>query len=384
MRTLLFNPGPTNVHPDVRNALLAPDMCHREAEFSKVLTTVTDNMVRVLNGEGRHGCIPFVASGTGANEAVLAAVHGRLLVLVAGRYSERIVSIAHRLQVPTERLDFPPLEGVDVEKVEERLARDPGITDLFVVHHETTTGVLVPLRELGELAARHRARLLVDGVSSIGGHPFDLVRDNVAFCTVNSNKCLESVPGLSFVIGRTDEIRRTKGRSRSFYFDLHQQWERCAFDRKPPFTAATQLFFAMEVALQRLIAETYDGRVCRYRALRERLVCALTALGLRLVPLPAGRQSNILTLLYLPQGVAYQALHDKMLERGITIYSDQGTIERGMFFLATMGALTAEDVDYFVDHFASALAELGYERPWDVAPHHTWCAHDVPPGGRTS
>jgi 2-aminoethylphosphonate-pyruvate transaminase len=341
-------------------------MSHREAEFSEVLARVSENMVKVLNGEGTHDCVPFVASGTGANEAVLAAVHGKLLVVVAGRYSERIGSIAQRLQVPMRRVDFPPLDGIEVDGVAEILRRDPEITHVFVVHHETTTGVLAPLRELGDLAARHRVLLLVDGISSIGGHPFDLERDNVAFCTINSNKCLESVPGLSFVVARTEEIRKLKGRSRSFYFDIYQQWERCTLEGKPPFTAAVQLFFAMDVALQRLMAEGYEGRVRRYRQLKERLALGLESLGLRRVPISPARQANVHTLLYLPPGTSYQALHDKMRERGITIYSDRDTIEKGMFFIATMGAITSEDVDYFLDHLAAALGELGH-RPVPVA-----------------
>jgi 2-aminoethylphosphonate-pyruvate transaminase len=368
MRHLLFNPGPTNVHPDVRAALLAKDLCHREAEFTDVMRRVGDRMVRLLNGAGSHHCIPFVASGTGANEAMIAAVDGKMLVLVAGRYSERLADIAARLKVPHERLIFPPLPGVDLNTVEWALRRDSSITHLCLAHHETTRGVLAPLREIGRLARQFGVRVMVDGVSSIFGHEFDLQEDNIAFCTVTANKCLESVPGISFVIGRVEEFERTEGKSRSYYFDLHQQWDRCQRSGKPPFTVATQQFFAADAALDRLEAEGCDGRARRYRRLRDRLGEGVGRLGFELVPIPEEQRANILTLLRLPPGVSYRALHDRMLEAGVTIYTDQGTLGQGMIFFATMGALDESDVDYFLQHLDHALAAQGYSAAAAAAP----------------
>src|SRR5258706_16174113 len=89
-------------HDDVRRALLAPDTCHREEEFAAVVAGLNEDLVRVLGGEGTHASIPFVSSGTGANEAILSSIYGRLLVLVAGTYSERIVQVAQRLGVELE------------------------------------------------------------------------------------------------------------------------------------------------------------------------------------------------------------------------------------------------------------------------------------------
>lgn len=355
MKNLLFNPGPTNVHPDVRAALLERDMCHRESEFTQVMANVNRKVVRLLNGTGSHECVPFVASGTGANEAVLAAVQGKLLVLVAGRYSERLADIAARLGVPHERLDFPALPGIDLEAVERALRADGSITHLALVHHETTRGLLAPLRDIGRLARYLGVKLIVDGISSIFGHDFDLQEDNIAFCTITTCKCLESVPGLSFVVGRIEEMEKLKGHSRSFYFDLHQQWERCRQGGKPPFTVATQQFFAADIALDRLASEGCTGRGWRYRRLRDRLGEGIARLGFEPVPVLSGSRANILTLAYLPPRLSYATLHDRLKETGITIYTDQGTLAQGMIFFATMGAIDEGDVDYFLDNIEGAL-----------------------------
>jgi 2-aminoethylphosphonate-pyruvate transaminase len=141
-----------------------------------VLSSMNDDLVRILGGRGTHECGPFVSSGTGANEAILNAVDGPLLVLVAEPYSQRIAAIAGRAGRPASRhtLEFPPLDGVDIETVARALAARPEVSHLFVAHHETTTGVLAPLHELGELCAARQLLLAVDGISSVGGHSFDL------------------------------------------------------------------------------------------------------------------------------------------------------------------------------------------------------------------
>lgn len=357
-RRLLFNPGPTNVHDDVRRALLAPDTCHREKEFAEVLAALNDDLIRVLGGHGTHASIPFVSSGTGANESILASIRGKLLVLVAGRYSGRIAAMARRLGVATETLEFPPLEGVDVATVESVLAAGKGITHLFVVHLETTTGLTAPLRELGELCASRGVLLAVDGVSSVGAHPFDLQRDHVAFCSLNTNKCLESIPGLAFVLARVDVIETLDGQSRSYYFDLYEQWRCLKESGTTPFTTPTQVVRAARVGVARLLAEGYEQRVARYAFLRTRLLDGVVRLGLSPVPIPAGRESNLHVLVHQPPGPSYAELHDAMLARGIVIYSDQATIDRGHVFFATMGAIDEAEVDYFLFALGEVLHEL--------------------------
>jgi aspartate aminotransferase-like enzyme len=275
--------------------------------------------------------------------------------------------MARRLGVPTEILEFPPLSGIDAATVERALEAKNDVTHLFVVHHETTTGVIAPLHDLGAMCTSRGVLLAVDGISSVGGHPFHLQRDQVAFCSLNMNKCLESIPGLAFVLARRDVLETLRDRSRGYYFDLYGQW-RCLVDTgRTPFTTATQVVYAARVAVARLIAEGYDQRVARYARLRARLFEGLVDLQLSPVLIPADKVSNLHVLMHQPPDLSYAALHDAMLSRGIVIYSDRATIERGHVFFATMGAIDEAEVDYFLRILREVLhAYAPDSRPADV------------------
>lgn len=356
-KTLLFNPGPTNVSEDVRNAIRTRDLCHREKEFCEVLLRVNRTVVKMFGGEKSHSAVLFVSSGTGCNEAIISSIDGKVLVLNNGKYSDRLCEIVERYGIPLIRLKFDPLKRIDLSLVEHTVKNDPQITHVLAVHHETTTGVTAPLRMIGELAKKYGKLLVVDGVSSIGGHPFDLQKDNIAFCSVSANKCLESFPGVSFVIGRTDEIKKLQGRSRSFYFDLYNQWKK-EQSGEMPFTPAVQLVFALDQALQEFEKEGYERRLTRYAWLAKRMREGLTRLGFEVELLPEELQSNILTLVKMPEKMDYWKVHDALKEKGITIYSDEGVLNQGKFRVATLGNIREEDVDWFVDELQEVVKKF--------------------------
>ena len=358
MKNMLFNPGPTNVSENVRDAIKTKDICHREKEFFEVLLRVNKNIVKVLNGEGTHSAVLFVSSGTGCNEAICASIHGKVLVINNGKYSDRICDILERFKVPMNRLKLPPLEPIDLDMIEKTLQEDKDITHIYLVHHETTTGALAPLRKIGELANKYNKLLCVDSVSSLGGHEFDLKKDNIAFCAVSANKCLESFPGVSFVIGKTEEIKKLEGKSRSFYFDIYTQWKN-EQTGQTPFTPAVQLIFALDVALQEFVEEGYEKRIERYKWLAKRMRDGLKELGFKLILLPEEVQSNILTAIKMPDKMDYSQVHDKLKERGITIYSGKEVLDKRMFRVATLGHITNEDIDWFLRNLKEVMAECG-------------------------
>lgn len=353
----MFNPGPTNVAESVRQALVAGDFCHREPEFFEVLRRVNDRLVRVLHGVGTHSAVLFMASGTGVNDAMLNGLQGRALLLDNGKYAQRLGDILDRYQIPYRRYVVKPQQSVNAEEVEKKLLKDGNFTHLIIVHHETTSGALAPLSKLGQVAKRAKVLLLVDAISSLGGHPFDLQADNIAFCTVSANKCLESFPGVSLVIARTDEILKLKGKARSYYFDLYHQWEK-THKGETPFTPAVQLVMALDVALANLEAEGYANRVKRYQGLARRMREGLMALGLELELLPPEQQSNILTTLKMPDGFDYWAVHDELKERGITIYSDEGVLNARRWRVATLGSIKETDVDWFLENLQGVLMNV--------------------------
>ena len=358
MKKRLFNPGPTNVSEPVRDSIKTHDICHREPEFFEVLSRVNRTIIKVLNGEGTHSAVLFVSSGTGGNEAICSSIHGKALVINNGKYSDRLCEIFERYNVPINRLECPKTDPVDLEKVEQQLQEDKDITHIFTVHHETTTGVVVPLRSIGELAKKYDKLLCVDAVSSVGGHEFDLQRDNISFCAVSANKGLQSFPGVSFVIGNTEEIKKLEGKSRSFYFDIYAQWKK-GQNGEMPFTPAVQIIFALDKAVQELADETVEKRIERYQRLSKKMRGGLKELGFELLLLPDELQSNILTTLKMPEKMDYWRVHDKLKERGITIYSGKGVLDQRKFRVATMGSLNEEEVDWFLTNLREVMEEEG-------------------------
>jgi 2-aminoethylphosphonate-pyruvate transaminase len=357
-KTKLFNPGPTNVSEEVREALMIGDVCHREKEFHQLMDKVRSNLLKVAHGEETHTAIIFTCSGSGCNEAIISSIEGKVLLINNGKYAERLGEITKRYKIPLVELVFDPLNSIDPKVIEAYLRKDPEITHILMVHHETTTGMLAPLHEIGLLAEKYNKILAVDAISSFGGFKIDLKADNVGFCSVNANKCLESFPGISVVICRKEYLQNLKGKSRSFYFDLYAQWEREENKSESPFTPAVQLLFALDRALDKLLEEGPETRIKRYEQNAARMRKGLNELGFKTV-LPYTMQSNILTALYIPEGLDYWVLHDRMKERGYTIYSGQGTLDQGIFRIATLGCLTEKDIEEFLQNLEEVLDEMG-------------------------
>jgi len=243
------------------------------------------------------------------------------------------------------------------DEVEAALAAHPDVSHVALVHHETTTGLLNPVAEVARVAQRRGRRVIVDAMSSLFGEPLDVCQEPLDFVTASANKCLQGVPGVSFVLARRSALEALRGRApRSVYLDLHSHFATQEHDNTP-FTPAVQVLHAMEQALAELAQEGLSRRVARYaenaRVLRE----GLGRLGLEILVAPE-RRSNILTTFRLPSGLAYDALHDALKRRGYVIYAGQGDLRTYAFRVANMGTLTPRDMAGVVQAFAAAFAEL--------------------------
>lgn len=354
---MLFSPGPTNVSKKVREALKTEDICHREKEFFEVLSRVREKILKVVWGQDSHTAIAFTSSATGANEAVISSIEGKILLLNNGKYSQRLKKIVQRYNLPLYELKFDPLRQIDLWEVEKTLKENEDLTHILIVHHETTTGMLAPLHEIGQLAQKYNKVLVADTVSSFGGHEIDVKADNLTFCTVSSNKCLESFPGLSFVIANKAELEKMKGKSRSFYFDLYCQWKK-EEEGQTPFTPAVQLFFALDRALDELLEEGIKNRIERYRKNAKIMRAGLKDLGFEFLLPQELLKSNVVTAVHLPQNLDYWRMHDLLKERGHVIYSGKEMLEKGIFRIATMGHLKEKDIQQFLKDLKEVLEIL--------------------------
>jgi 2-aminoethylphosphonate aminotransferase len=366
-RNILLNPGPATTTDTVKQALVVPDICPREQEFGDLLRAVRRKLVKVVNGAGSYTAVLFGASGTGAVEAVLSSVVGpedRILIHSNGAYGRRMIDIAKVFLADDQVVVVEQPFGTypDLARLAEVIDRTPRLTHLALVHHETTTGMLNPADRLVEFTRRRGVRLILDAMSSYAGIPIDLERTPYDFVISSANKCLQGMPGISFVIADRQRLASSAGYPpRNYYFNLwrqHQCLERCG---EMQFTPPVQVCYALDRALDEYFEETGARRHLRYTASWQALVAGLRELHLELL-LPLEQHSRILTAVLEPRHANYsfKAMHDHLYARGFTIYP--GKIPGvNSFRLANLGAIDTTDIEAFLEVLRTYLDHSGIQ-----------------------
>ncbi len=338
---VLMNPGPINVPASVRRALAeCEDQCHREPEYLALQGRVREKLAGVFGVTDTYDPALLTGSGTAAMEAMVASVVGDgVLVLDNGVYGDRLARMAEVQGIRTKRLEATWFERHDPAAVEAAL--EDGLDTIACVHHETTTGLLNDVPALAEVARRTGRRLIVDSVSGLAGEAFDFaaVRPTAVCCT--ANKCIEGLPGVSFVL----VAKGTALKRRSVYFDLETTIAKQAAG-DTPFTPAIQVMAAFEAALDELKKETVAGRLQRYARASRLLRHALADLELDLL-LPTAFLSNTITCAKLPAGVPYEQIHERMREEGYVLYAGPGDLRKTAFRVSNMGRISTEALGRF-------------------------------------
>jgi len=353
---ILLNPGPVNVSERVRKALLRPDICHREAEFADLLRGIRQKLLTafVPGAESEYVALVLTGSGTAAVEAAVLSsvpIGKRVLVINNGVYGERIsgmVGGTHKLGVAELKYEWGTRP--DPERVRLALRQHPEVHTVAMVHHETTTGLINPVKEVAQVVDEQNRALVVDSVSGLAGEPINIAGSHIYAVAGTAGKCIQGFPGVSFVLVRKGFMERMATYPRrSWYLHLPHYYE-AQETSSIPFTPAVQVYYAFDEALNELLEEGVANRVQRYRTAARKIRERLAALGVKAV-LPAEVQSNTITAFYLPSGLPYQTLHDRLKEQGYVIYAGQGNLEAKIFRVANMGALTEQDVDGFLAAF---------------------------------
>src|SRR5437588_5345197 len=222
---LLLTPGPLTTGKRVKEVMVH-DWGSRDAAFLKINSEVLTRLPEIVNGAG-YVTVPMQGSGTFAVEAMLTTfvpADGHVLMLINGAYGQRakkILDIAkRRVTVHETPEDTLP----DLGAVERLLKEDAPITHIFAVHCETTSGILNPVAAIGTLAQRYHKSFLLDSMSAFGALPLDAQAIKPDAIAASSNKCIEGVPGLGFVICRRAALQQSAGNATTLVLDLHDQW----------------------------------------------------------------------------------------------------------------------------------------------------------------
>lgn len=356
---ILLNPGPVNVSERVRKALQRPDICHRESEFAELLQGIRQKLLKafVPGAESDYTAVVLTGSGTAAVEAAVLSslpTGKRILVINNGVYGERISSMVgvHRLGVAELKLDWGARP--DPEKLRLALRQHPEVHAVAMVHHETTTGLINPVREIAEVVDSQNRVFVLDSVSGLAGDPLDIAGAHIYMVAGTAGKCIQGFPGASFVLVRKGFMERMKNYPKhSWYLHLPHYYE----DQERgtiPFTPAVQVYYAFDEALNELLEEGVANRIQRYKKAAMLIRKRLGVMGLKPFLSPEF-QSNTITSYYLPPGLTYQTLHDRLKEQGYVIYAGQGQLESKIFRVANMGALTEHDLEGFLAAFQQVL-----------------------------
>ncbi|RMH07021.1 MAG: alanine--glyoxylate aminotransferase family protein [Nitrospirae bacterium] len=356
---ILLNPGPVNISERVRRALTRPDLCHREPECAELLARIRHKLLQafVPGHEAEYTAILLTGSGTAAVEACLLSClppGKRLLIVNNGVYGQRLMDMAslQRLAIPDLKYEWTCRP--DPETIRVALTQHPEVQAVALVHHETTVGLINPVHEIAEVVDNLGRVCIVDSVSGLGGEPLDIAGRHIYLVAGTAGKCIQGVPGVSFVLARKGFMERARHyQRRSWYLSLARYYE-AQEQGSVPCTPAIQVLFAFDEALTELLEEGVANRIKRYGQAAALIRERMQALGVRPV-LPASHQSHSLTAFYMPEGISYQTLHDQLKARGFVIYAGQGHLESTIFRIANMGALTENDVAAFLDAFQDVL-----------------------------
>ena len=254
---LLLTPGPLTTSRSVKEVMVH-DWGSRDATFLAINNEVLERLPEIVNASGTHVTVPMQGSGTFAVEAMLTTFvprTGKVLLLVNGAYGQRAKRICliagRRIEVHETAEDTPP----DLDEIERMLKADPTITHVFAVHCETTSGILNPIAEIGALVEKHGRRLLIDAMSAFGALPLDAAKTKFDAVAASSNKCIEGVPGLGFVICREAALAETKGNATTLVLDLQDQWQNLAKTGQYRFTPPIHVIVSFHKALEEFWAE---------------------------------------------------------------------------------------------------------------------------------
>ena len=359
---LLLTPGPLTTSRSVKAAMLH-DWGSRDAAFVQINREVMERLPGIVNAADTHVTVPMQGSGTFAVEAMLTTFvprQGEVLLLINGAYGQRAKKIleigGRRVVVHETAEDTRP----DLAVVERILASTPSITHVFAVHCETTSGILNPVQEIGALAAKYGRSYLIDSMSAFGALPLDANAAHADAIAASSNKCVEGIPGLGFVICRKEALAAAKGNATTLVLDLHDQ--RAAFEKTGQyrFTPPIHVIVAFHQALTEFFAEGgQPGRLARYADNCRVLIDGMRALGFRTL-LPDGLQAPIIVTFHMPADprFGFQRFYDALKARGYVIYPGKLTVADS-FRIGCIGRLDRTHMQGALAAIRGVLEEFG-------------------------
>ena len=357
----LLAPGPVPVPPNVLAAMSEPIIHHRAPAFVKVLEEVREGLKFLF--QTKNEVLILASSGTGAMEG---AVTNTLckgdtsLVVRAGKFGERWAEICEAYGVKPICLDVPWGQAVDPKLITQELEKTPAIRAVFIQASETSTGVMHPIREIGEIVKKYdNTLLIVDAISGIG--VFDLPVDKWGLDLVvsGSQKAFMLPPGLAFVTLSDKALSFVeKSDIPKYYFNFKTELKKLVKDNQTNFTPAVSLIVGLRESLNMIKEDGLETVFKRHARLADATRAAAKALGLELYA--PDSPSNAVTAIKAPAGIDGQKIVKILRDKhNITIAGGQSEAKGKIFRISHMGYLDAYDIIMVVSALEMTLKELG-------------------------
>ncbi len=275
-----MTPGPTFVPEKILRALSKPLVHHREEEFTVLLSNCYEGLKKVF--ETKNDVFILTGSGTSAMDAAVSNVVNKgddVLCVVSGKFSSRLKEIVENYGGKPEVIDVKPGGVVNPERVREKLDKKE-FKAVTMVHNNTSTGSVNPIKEVGEIVKEHEALFIVDTVSSLGGDSVEVDKSHIDLCFAGSQKCLALPPGLSFITvsEKAWEVIKKK-KSKPYYLNLQNYKQK---HPQTPFTIAINMIYALNESLNLVFEEGLSNRIKRHQICQEMVREAVKALNLNL------------------------------------------------------------------------------------------------------
>jgi len=359
----LLTPGPLTTSAKTKEAMLR-DWGSWDGEFRALTAEMRAGLLE-LTGDTNAvlDCVPMQGSGSFSVEAMLGSFvphDGKVLVLSNGAYGKRIaqtLEYLNRDHTVIDKGDYMPPRGPEVTAA---IEADPAITHVIIVHCETSSGILNPVKEIADAVEAAGRKLLVDSMSAFGAVPLDFTEIPYVAMVSSANKCIEGVPGFGFIIARKDELEAAKGRSHSLCLDVHAQWSHMNKTGQWRFTPPTHVVVAFLEALRAHKAEGgVAGRGARYARNRDVVVAGMQELGFGTL-LRNRWLSSIIVTFFCPadEKFNFDTFYETMKSKGFIIYPGKLTIVDS-FRIGCIGQMDEAVMRQVVAAAKETLTEIG-------------------------
>ena len=357
----LLTPGPLTTTDSVKQEMLF-DHCTWDDDYKSITQDIRKKLLELAHvSEDEYTVVLMQGSGTFGVEAVLSSVianDDKLLIVANGAYGERMVDIAEHAGICHVVYNEVYYKVPDAQKVAEILDNDPSITHVSMVHSETTSGILNDIEAVAKAVKARNRTMIVDAMSSFGGVDIPVGEWGIDFIISSANKCIQGVPGFSFVIADREKLIASKGKARSLSLDLYDQWETMNKDGKWRFTSPTHVVLAFSQALKEMEEEGgIPARSRRYTENNKLLIQKMAELGIHPY-IDAEHQGPIITTFYYPENhtFSFTEMYTYIKERGYAIYPGKVT-EADTFRIGNIGEIYRDDILKLMEIITEFLGE---------------------------